>query len=125
MMGAILVARRNCVFIILTRDHATDGYCRSDPCVVTLSSFDTQYSAYGAQLAVTTKDGVVFLTTAFDVTKTPGYPIRYGFLSDFDEKSRGVDDVETMAKYHINAVQFYEWSWRHDKILDDTTSIPT
>lgn len=93
----------------------------TDPCVVTLPPFDTQYSAYGAELTVFTTDGVVFLTTAFDVTKTPGYPIRYGFLSDFDEKSRGVDDVKTMARYHINAVQFYDWSWRHDKLVADTT----
>lgn len=93
----------------------------TDPCVVTISPFDTQYSAYGAQLAVTTTDGVAFWTTAFDVTKTPGYPIRYGFLSDFGEKSHGADDVETMARYHINTVQFYDWSWRHDKLVADTT----
>lgn len=54
--------------------------------------------------------------TAFEV-REPGEIIRYGFLSDFSPKDTGCRDVECMAKMHINTVQFYDWSWRHDHLV--------
>ena len=54
--------------------------------------------------------------TAFEV-REPGEIIRYGFLSDFAQKDAGCEDVECMAKMHINTVQFYDWSWHHDHLV--------
>ena len=42
---------------------------------------------------------------------------RYGFLSDFAPGDGDGSDVLCMAKHHINAVQFYDWSYRHDDLV--------
>lgn len=54
--------------------------------------------------------------TAFDVSE-PGYVIRYGFLTDFGKGEEDDADVTEMAKYHINTVQFYDWSYRPDSMV--------
>lgn len=69
--------------------------------------------------------GVVFAadsgevcTCAFDVQS--GREIfRYGFLSDFLPDGRGDSDILSMAKHHVNAVQFYDWSFRHHSLVAD------
>ena len=51
---------------------------------------------------------------------------RYGFLSDFSPAEADDADVLTMAKHHVNAVQFYDWSFRHDMLVaefDDYTDM--
>jgi dextranase len=54
---------------------------------------------------------------ATDWTLSP----RYGFLSDFapDEKD-SADRLFSMNKFHINAIQFYDWLYRHDTLLPPT-----
>ena len=54
--------------------------------------------------------------TAFDVIQA-GTMIRYGFLCDFSATDDTDNDVETMLQMHINAVQFYDWSYRHDELV--------
>lgn len=54
--------------------------------------------------------------TAFEV-REPGEIIRYGFLSDFSPEDTDCQDVESMVKMHMNTVQFYDWSWRHDHLV--------
>ena len=44
---------------------------------------------------------------------------RYGFLSDFSRAEAEDADVRAMAKHHVNAVQFYDWSYRHDTLVAD------
>lgn len=44
--------------------------------------------------------------------------VRYGFLSDFLQEDE--TDVEALAKYHIDHVQFYDWSYRHDTLMPPT-----
>ncbi|HWQ98093.1 MAG TPA: glycoside hydrolase family 66 protein [Clostridia bacterium] len=51
---------------------------------------------------------------------------RYGFLSDFSRAETSEADVLAMAKHHVNAVQFYDWSYRHDLLVaefDDYTDM--
>lgn len=50
--------------------------------------------------------------TAIDVD---GTAVRYGFLCDFLPEDDA--DVESMAKYHMTHVQFYDWSYRHDTLV--------
>lgn len=59
--------------------------------------------------------------TAFDVL--PGWTSfpRYGYLTDFsasrpDEKAT----MQTLAKFHINGLQFYDWQYRHDQLVAPT-----
>lgn len=58
--------------------------------------------------------------TAFDVIQ-PGTIIRYGFLCDFSATDDADNDVEAMLQMHINAVQFYDWSYRHDELVAPVT----
>ena len=51
---------------------------------------------------------------------------RYGFLADFSRAETSEADVLAMAKHHVNAVQFYDWSYRHDTLVaefDDYTDM--
>ena len=68
---------------------------------------------YGVEIDLYQKDTfLIKLSTAVNVG---GYIVRYGFLGDFQEKES--DAVATLAKYHITHVQFYDWSWRHDRLV--------
>lgn len=58
---------------------------------------------------------------AFDVVADPRQVIRYGFLSDFSSDDGGTDDITWMRDLHINAVQFYDWMYRHDALIPPDT----
>lgn len=62
---------------------------------------------------------------ALDVLERWSQAPRYGFLSDF---APGQPDVaaraDSLRRYHLNVVQFYDWMWRHYALLppaDDFT----
>ena len=68
---------------------------------------------YGVEITLCKENQPLMqLQTAVNVG---GSMVRYGFLSDFLPEDDF--DVETMAKYHIDHVQFYDWSWRHDTLI--------
>lgn len=58
---------------------------------------------------------------ALDVLERWSQAPRYGFLSDF---APGQTDIEgrcdSLLRYHLNVVQFYDWMWRHYKLLPPT-----
>lgn len=61
---------------------------------------------------------VGFVSTAYDIVGKWSAAPRYGFLSGFyrqDEGDRA--DVEQLRKYHISAVQFYDWMYRHHDLI--------
>jgi dextranase len=78
----------------------------------------------GYGIVLTCEDGLGIpsrLQTAFDVL--PGWTVfpRYGYLTDFsasrpDEKAT----MQTLAKFHINGLQFYDWQYRHDQLVAPT-----
>jgi len=54
-----------------------------------------------------------------DWTKFP----RYGFFSDYYSGEQAQDSsnkVRSLSKYHINAAQFYDWMWEHDRLIKYT-----
>jgi dextranase len=56
-------------------------------------------------------------TTALDVLGDPLARPRYGFVSHY-EPGRDVDGVaENIRRFHLNAVQFYDWMYRHAQLL--------
>jgi len=58
------------------------------------------------------------LSGAFDVVSDWRLAPRYGFLSDFhpDEAGDG-EDALALCKLHVNLVQFYDWMYRHDRLV--------
>ena len=43
---------------------------------------------------------------------------RYGFLSDFGPNDKTIEDrVAKTARFHLNCLQFYDWMYRHYRLL--------
>jgi dextranase len=56
-------------------------------------------------------------TTAVDVLDNPLARARYGFVASYPD-GREVDGVlENVRRLHLNAVQFYDWMYRHAKLV--------
>jgi dextranase len=78
---------------------------------------------YGAAISLTAsadKQDLVggTIETAFDIL--PDWTVfpRYGFLCDFSPNRKDISEtIQTLAKYHINGLQFYDWQYRHDSLL--------
>ncbi len=75
---------------------------------------------YGAEVEL--RDGagrtLASASTAFDVLPDwMAFP-RYGFLTDFSpDRTDAAATVETLTRYHLNGLQFYDWQYRHDCLL--------
>lgn len=89
--------------------------------VVHLPRFNCLFGGFGVE-ARFCANGAVMATrfTAFDIAPA-GQVIRYGFLSDFTPEDGDGADIEAMTRMHINAVQFYDWSYRHDDLVAPTS----
>lgn len=75
---------------------------------------------YGVDVLVIAKeqDDSRELHTAFDIANQGDYFIRYGFLSDFSpEEKEDTTDILSAKKLHLNALQFYDWMYRHDNLV--------
>ena len=74
---------------------------------------------YGVEAAG--PDGA-FASTAFDVLVSPMSRPRYGFVAGFEAGRDPAAVVENVRRLHLNAVQFYDWMYRHAQLLppDDT-----
>lgn len=74
-------------------------------------------AGYGVEISIA-DEGAEPIATAFDVLNDWTCFPRYGFVCDF---SAGRADEEltitTLARYHINGLQFYDWQYRHDDLL--------
>ncbi|MFW5942056.1 MAG: glycoside hydrolase family 66 protein [Chloroflexota bacterium] len=89
---------------------------------LTLTPPPTAPRGYGLDLVLQTADGSTLArhTTAFDVLNHWTEAPRYGFLSDFAPgRDDAADTMRTLARYHINALQFYDWMYRHEQLLPD------
>jgi dextranase len=75
---------------------------------------------YGVDVWVKYSDSEVEIHTAFDIVDTITASIRYGFLTDFSkEEEQDLTDIEFAVKHHLNALQFYDWMYRHDKLVPE------
>lgn len=58
--------------------------------------------------------------TAFDIAAHWSEAPRYGFLSDFGpESGDGADAADFLLSRHLNVVQYYDWMYRHDRLLTE------
>ena len=63
---------------------------------------------------------------AVDVSSDWGKFPRYGFLSDFGQKTSDQMDgvIKNLNRYHINGLQFYDWQDKHHQPLAGTVNAP-
>lgn len=89
-----------------------------------LQSYEAGFDGFGADVDLIAEDGSVLGTasTSFDVVSDWRRSTRYGFLSDFHARERGdEEDVKWLSKMHLNLVQFYDWMYRHDDLVAETS----
>ncbi|MEA4813101.1 MAG: glycoside hydrolase family 66 protein [Anaerolineaceae bacterium] len=44
----------------------------------------------------------------------------YGFLSDYEPgRKQMAEDMQALADFHINGLQFYDWMYRHEQLLTE------
>jgi dextranase len=55
--------------------------------------------------------------TAVDVLGDPLTRPRYGFVSHYEAGRAGEGVAENVRRFHLNAVQFYDWMYRHAKLM--------
>lgn len=79
----------------------------------------TARGGYGAELILKGKERDVYLETAYDIADDLNASLRYGFVSDFGEKNTGKESISWLRKYHINVIQYYDWSYRHDNLVSE------
>ncbi|HLV97441.1 MAG TPA: glycoside hydrolase family 66 protein [Ktedonobacterales bacterium] len=64
-------------------------------------------------------------STAVDVLNDWTQAPRYGFLADFAPDALEPETaLESLNRYHINVVQFYDWMWRHHILMPPDDSQP-
>jgi dextranase len=56
-------------------------------------------------------------STALDVLADPLRRPRYGFVSHYESDRTADGVVENIRRFHLNAVQFYDWMYRHAKLM--------
>lgn len=86
---------------------------------ISVGQYNVPFAGYGVSVHVHTDNENFLLETAFDVADNPKRSLRYGFVSDFTEEDAGNGAVEWLNKCHINMVQYYDWSYRHDQLVTD------
>lgn len=79
----------------------------------------TEWAGYGVEAAVLCDQAVLSTAyTSYDIADHWRRAPRYGFLSDFQADESGeCRDVESMNKFHLNVIQFYDWMYRHDDLV--------
>lgn len=55
--------------------------------------------------------------TAVEVSSDPFRRLRYGFVVDYSPRRDAAAVEDTVRRFHLNAVQFYDWAFRHADLL--------
>jgi dextranase len=80
-------------------------------------------AGYSARIEISAANDSTILeaTTAFDILWSwTDFP-RYGFLTDFSASRADPETVlKKLTRFHINGLQFYDWQYRHDRLLAPT-----
>jgi dextranase len=87
----------------------------------------SDYRGYLVQVLLEQGGQVVDTATiGVDVSSNWKYFPRYGFVSSYPRLSSDsiASVIETLNRYHINGVQFYDWQYKHNMPLDGTPDSP-
>lgn len=83
-------------------------------------SFDFKGFGVDAYINVNGKLSEI-ISSSFDVVSSYKKSTRYGFLSDFySDEAGNLEDIKSLRKLHLNLIQFYDWMYRHDKLIPET-----
>jgi dextranase len=69
---------------------------------------------YGIELVTGDR---VLTRTAIDVTSDPRARLRYGFVASYPPERDPAGLVDNVRRLHLNAIQFYDWGYRHADLL--------
>lgn len=88
----------------------------------------TDFTGYLADIYnIENKREVIYGSIAIDVSSDWKRFPRYGFLSGFpllnDSQMDGA--INNLSRYHINGLQFYDWTEKHHKPLAGTQALPS
>jgi dextranase len=107
-------------------DHTTSSPVTLQPNTPTSVElrWKTPMTDFTGYMAVVSVGGRVIGSTGIDVSSSSlGYP-RYGYLSKFSpDQTPAVTGpiVQRLAlDYHLNLFEFYDWFWRHEKLIQRT-----
>ncbi|MHB8296622.1 MAG: glycoside hydrolase family 66 protein [Acidimicrobiales bacterium] len=88
----------------------------------------TDNQGYLVQVSLTAGNGQVLdsTQTAVDVSSTWNAFPRYGFVSNYGYQSHDTATwtMDLLSQYHLDALQFYDWQWKHHVPLAGTVSAP-
>ena len=56
-------------------------------------------------------------STAIDVSSDWTRFPRMGFFSEYSAGDNAATLADGLAKFHLNAIQFYDWKWTHDRLV--------
>ncbi|MBI9043681.1 MAG: hypothetical protein JEZ06_04300 [Anaerolineaceae bacterium] len=78
---------------------------------------------YGIKVRLLDQENMQTLHTAFSAFDVlldwVDFP-RYGFLSDFNpQRPDPKNTLKQLLPFHINGLQFYDWQYRHDKLVPE------
>lgn len=74
---------------------------------------------YGVDFVLQGPDGLPEMenSTAFDVLGHWTQRPRYGFVTDFGPNHRTAETLDSLLPFHVNALQFYDWQFRHNQLV--------
>ncbi len=89
---------------------------------------DRDYQGYLVCMQLTDKKGnrIAQDTIGLDVSSEWIKFPRYGYLCDYGEEENAEEKIEHMNRYHINAIEYYDWHALHHEPLpaDITRQVP-
>lgn len=79
------------------------------------------YTGYLVKVIVKDESGreLATDTTAIDVSSSWIKFPRYGYLCDYDSSIPSEELIQQMNRYHINAIEYYDWHHLHHEPLPD------
>lgn len=79
----------------------------------------TDFQGYRFDVTVTDAAGAVIASEsgAIDVSSSWLKFPRYGYVSQYGAGTDTHATIEQLKAYHINALQFYDWQWKHQRPL--------
>lgn len=85
---------------------------------------DTDYQGYLICLKLTDSKGnyIAQDTTGIDISSDWVKFPRYGYLCDYGEEENTEEKIAQMNRYHINAIEYYDWhALHHEPIPEEVT----
>ena len=120
-----LLARIYCgLDVVEERRRGWDLFAGQNHWEITWQPEDRAPVGYGVDVVIERIDGQEVhwvYQTAFDVLPAwTAFP-RYGFICDFSPAREDAEQtIETLTRFHLNGLQFYDWQYRHDDLIPPT-----